>query len=170
MAVAAATAAFDPGTSGLQSGDKIPLTPAAESLQNFTARILAQNALEVPPSFAEFLASGGQSKFGAIKTQLTPEEAVQLQLVGKTGPIPFFDVGQTALTPEQAASAGSERLAKGTFRKRVRNFEKRERKIEKKEVKLASGDFNERREGKINKRLAELQERQATLSKRLGLA
>lgn len=79
-----------------------PGTAHFGALSRYTSRLLAENAGALPPTFQEFLQSGGTARFPLQGVgQFTPLEAVQLGLVRKTGEIPYYKTGQGALTPEQ---------------------------------------------------------------------
>lgn len=81
----------------------MPPEPGYEkALREYTARLLAQGASVVPPSFTDFVGSGGKATFNMGNTALTPGEAVGLGEVGRGGqPVPFMQPGQTSLTPQQ---------------------------------------------------------------------
>ena len=86
----------------------VPLPPYIDALQHMTARWLAENMTAQPPSFADYIGSGGTAHFGS-DVQMSPMEAVGLGLVSRKGrAVPFMDPktgkpmgGTMTLSPEQ---------------------------------------------------------------------
>jgi len=85
----------------------IPIPPFAKAGQELVARDLALNMNAVPPSFIDFVKSGGQATFPFQDPGISPLEARQLGIVGKQGQqVPFVQRGQTQLTPQQQLYLG----------------------------------------------------------------
>ncbi len=85
----------------------IPIPPFAKAGQELVARDLALNMNAVPPSFIDFVKSGGQATFPFQDPGMTPLEARQLGVVGPAGEqIPFVGRGQSQLTPQQLMYLG----------------------------------------------------------------
>jgi len=112
LQAAQAAGAFGKGGGGGGS-TTIPLSPRSRALQGLSARLIAANVGAVPPTFAEFVRSGGMATFPLRGTELTPTEARRLDFVSRFGgqAIPFFDPRmQTKLTPEQVLFMGEEKF------------------------------------------------------------
>ena len=74
-----------------------PPEPAYErALRRYTTRLLAQGAASVPPSFLDYVSSGGTAKFDLGDTRMTPGEA---KSIGEFQP--RVDPGQKQLTLDQ---------------------------------------------------------------------
>jgi len=85
----------------------IPIPPYAKAGQELVARDLALNIGAVPPSFIDFVNSGGTATFPFQNPGLSPLEARQLGVVGPAGQqVPFVQPGQSTLTPEQQMYLG----------------------------------------------------------------
>jgi len=97
---------------GGPSVQTVPLPGYADALNHYIARIVAGNLTNRPPSFGEWVASGGQAAFPINYTGLTPREAGKLGFVDpKTGQeIPFVEPGVTSLTPDQVLYLGQQNL------------------------------------------------------------
>lgn len=96
---------------GKGSAHKIPLPRYQRGLQSYYARMLAANMLAEPPSFADYVKSGGTATFPMKDLAFTPREARELGFVGKHGEqIPYVQPGQTSLTPEQKLYLGSQQI------------------------------------------------------------
>ncbi len=82
---------------------KTPPEPTYErALRHYTARLLAQGAASVPPSFLDYVASGDTATFNLGDTRMTTPEARGLGEFGPKGePIPRADPGQKQLTLDQ---------------------------------------------------------------------
>src|SRR5439155_2406665 len=79
-----------------------PPEPAYErALRHYTTRLLAQGAASVPPSFLDYVASGGTAKFDMGDTRMTAPEYRSLELDPKGHAIPRVDPGQSQLTLDQ---------------------------------------------------------------------
>src|SRR5438046_7364927 len=80
-----------------------PPEPAYErALRHYTTRLLAQGAASVPPSFLDYVSSGGTAKFDLGDTRMTVGEARGVGEFGPKGqPIPRYDQGQGQLTLDQ---------------------------------------------------------------------
>lgn len=74
-----------------------------EGLQRYVAQLLAQNATAIPPSFSDYVQSGGTARFPLATTGINPVNARRLGLVGVNNEqVPYFDPrSDTKLTPEQ---------------------------------------------------------------------
>jgi hypothetical protein len=97
------------GSGRAPSFANVPEPAYERALREYTARLLAQGAASTPPSFLDFVASGGKAKFDLGNTSLTPGEAVALRTVSRGGgTIPWVDPGQARLTPEQIMFAASQ--------------------------------------------------------------
>lgn len=115
-AAAAASAAGSIGTAAYQASQggpagpkqrKIPLTPYMAAFERYNARLLAQNETNQPPSFGDWLKSGGTATFPINNPGFTPQEARRLGIVGPHGTqVPFVSPGQSMLTPEQQLYLG----------------------------------------------------------------
>lgn len=108
------------GGAGTPQVTNIPLPKYQRGLQHYTARLLAENATQAPPSFGEFVSSGGQATFPMINRGMTPREAAQLGIVSpRGGAVPFTSFGgQTTtepvqLTPQQQLYLGYQRNRSG---------------------------------------------------------
>jgi len=85
----------------------IPIPPFAKAGQELVARDFALNMNAIPPSFIDFIKSGGQSTFPMQTTGMTPLEARQLGVIGPQGQqIPFVDPSQRSLSPQQLMFLG----------------------------------------------------------------
>lgn len=95
---------------GKGSAHTIPLPKYQRGLESHYARLLAENELNVPPSFGQYVQSGGTATFPITDPGFTPREARELGFVGKQGQkVPFVQPGATSLTPEQALYLGYQR-------------------------------------------------------------
>jgi len=93
----------------------IPLPPYAEALNKYTARLLAMNAKAQPPSFSDYVKSGGTEQFPLVDPGLTPTQAANLGLVTPQGkPQKWVSPQATSMTPEQRLYLGQRQLAGGT--------------------------------------------------------
>ena len=114
IAAAGAVGSAGAGIAGASRGTpsarstKVPLSPYTQALQRLSARYLATNINAQPPSFDQYVKSGGTATFGT-PVGLNPTEEAGLGIVGKYGnAVPFFDptTGKItmgpALTPEQS--------------------------------------------------------------------
>lgn len=94
----------------------IQLPKYQRGLQSYFARLLSQNVTAVPPSFTDYISSGGTAQFPIVNPGMTPKEAKQLGIVGKRGQeIPFFDPNASALTPEQKLFLGEQEASRAKF-------------------------------------------------------
>ena len=85
----------------------VPIPPYAKAGQELVARDLALNMNAVPPSFMDFVNSGGTATFPFQDPGLSPLEARQLGIVGPQGQqVPFVQRGQGQLTPQQLMYLG----------------------------------------------------------------
>jgi hypothetical protein len=93
---------------GQPSSHKFPLPPRQQGFENYYTRLLAQNLTQTPPSFVDYINSGGKARFPLVgANQFTPQEARKLGIVDRKGnPVPFLQQGQTSLTPEQQLYLG----------------------------------------------------------------
>jgi len=80
-----------------------PPEPAYErALRHYTTRLLAQGAASVPPSFLDYVASGGTAKFDLGNTQMSPQESLAVGQFGHGGKAPpWVQPGQTQRTLDQ---------------------------------------------------------------------
>lgn len=95
----------------------IPLTPEQRGLNQYYTRVLASNLSATPPSFSDYVMSGGTARFPLQNLGMTPREAELLGLIDKRGnTIPMVDsatVDETGLTLEQKKALGREQLQSG---------------------------------------------------------
>lgn len=92
---------------GKPRAQKFPLPPYELGLEKYQTRLLAENLTKTPPSFAQYVASGGTAQFPITDQGFTPQEARKLGIVGQRGQqVPFLAPGQTTLTPEQQLYVG----------------------------------------------------------------
>jgi hypothetical protein len=116
--------------------------PPATAIQSYTARLLAENmaAGTRPPTFSEWVGSGGKARYEMVRPAFTPKEAEQLGMVGpEGGPVPWFDPrAQTGLTKEQKGYLGRRRM-------KARRLEAGEAWPETPEEKIAARIARERR-------------------------
>lgn len=94
----------------------IPLPPYQDALNRITARALALNMMQTPPSFQDWVNSGGTAKFPIINPGITPKGAKDLGIVtGVGGQVPFVygpggttiqNAGLGELSPEQQQYLG----------------------------------------------------------------
>lgn len=97
----------------------VPLPPYAAALNKDIARIYALNMGQMPPSFAQFVSSGGAAKFPFIDPGLDPKQREQLGLIGPGNqPVPFQSrqTSQQPLTMQQILFEGMRRLSKNPNR------------------------------------------------------
>jgi len=84
---------------------RIPLPGYADAINRIVARGEALNIGKVPPSFDQYVESGGTELFPYTDPGMTPQEVKQLGLVDKYGkPTPFVSNADAAaghLNPEQ---------------------------------------------------------------------
>lgn len=87
---------------------QFPLPRYQRGFEKYYTRLLAENLKSVPPSFADYIKSGGTATFPIQDPGISPKEAKELGLVGPKGlPVPFSDINQTSqLTPEQQLYLG----------------------------------------------------------------
>lgn len=117
-AAASATPSILAATQGNQGPDveSIEQTRTARALQNYMARIAAANVSTLPPTFGEYVASGGKIGFPTQIPGMLPGEAVKLGFVGKSGEaIPYYQQEPGGgfpgeLSPEQILFLGAQRL------------------------------------------------------------
>jgi hypothetical protein len=123
------------------------------ALRHYTARLLAQGATSVPPSFLDYVASGGTAKFDLGDTRMTPGEAISL---GEFAPFKVAP-GQRQLTLDQllylsnlppgSLGAGAALRREGSQYRRLQKLEGerqtpgRERREERLTKKLKKTDF-----------------------------
>lgn len=97
------------GTTGPQV-TQVPKTREQRALEGILSRAFVLNLGQQGPTFEEFVASGGKATFPFIQPNVTPQEALRLGLVDRSGqPIPFLDAATAAaegLTPEQQLFLG----------------------------------------------------------------
>jgi hypothetical protein len=93
--------------------NRIPSSPEAAGLQSYLARLYAGNIQARPPSFGDYVSSGGTAAFPLQHTGFTPEEARQLGFVGGGNQaIPYYDPNaQTQYTPSQVLFEGGRQAA-----------------------------------------------------------
>ena len=122
-------------------------------IQSYMSRLFALNAGATPPTFREFLANGGTSKFPLEGVgQFTPTEAVQLRLAqrGKRkDPIPWYTSSQAGeLTPEQHLFLKQQQKAASRQRRNMRSNQPGDRKKKDDPVKINigvdTGDWKEK--------------------------
>src|SRR5438874_1921837 len=107
VAVAAGSAAYQASQQGGGSTRAPrfigPPEPAYErALRHYTSRLLAQGASSVPPSFLDFVASGGKATFDIGDPRMTVGEARGVgEFDSKGRPIPRYQPGQQQLTLDQ---------------------------------------------------------------------
>lgn len=98
------------GASGKVGTPKqVPLPGYADATNRIVARDTVMNMNRTPPTFAEWLKSGGTATFGMKPTGMTPSEAQKLGIVDRSGnPIPQFETSQfgKSLTTEQKMYLG----------------------------------------------------------------
>lgn len=89
--------------SGNQGFRQVPLPRWATPIVQHNALLTALNINQHPPSFSEWIQSGGKATFPLIDPGFTPKQFRQLGLVGAHNqPVPFVDIAaQKTLTPEQ---------------------------------------------------------------------
>lgn len=84
---------------------RIPLPPQASAINQMAARALAMNLGAVPPSFSDYVRSGGRATFPFQHPGFTPPEVRKLGFIDVRGnPVPFVDpvAAQSGdLNPEQ---------------------------------------------------------------------
>lgn len=80
----------------------VPLQPYENVIRQYLSRLLALNATAVPPSFGEYVQSGGKAKFPISDPGLSPTEMMQLGLIDKFGNARVrVPIGQQGLNPDQ---------------------------------------------------------------------
>ena len=85
---------------------RVSLPPYVKAIQTYATRLMARNMTKTPPTFADWVKSGGQAKFPIEDTGFSPLEATQLGIVDTEGrAIPFLEPGQTELTAGQTLFA-----------------------------------------------------------------
>ena len=115
-AIGSGIAASQGGGAAAKAGrgtpQNVPLPGYAQALNNYVARLVAANATAQPPSFAQYIQSGGTATFPLTNVGLTPAQAAKLGIVDpETGKqIPYLQHGQSSLTPEQKLYLGQHRL------------------------------------------------------------
>lgn len=110
--VYAATQAGDGGGPTTGGAGRRVGVPYVTGGQSYLSRLFALNAATPPPSFADYVKSGGTATFPMAGVgQFTPREAQQLNLVGTNNqPMPWFDpTAQNRLTEAQAMEVGAKR-------------------------------------------------------------
>lgn len=119
-AYSASQATSSGGNGGLRAPrlTRIPQTPSQRGLEQYYTRILASNLTTMPPSFNDFVMSGGTARLPLQNLGMTPREAQLLGLIDKRGnPIPVVDsstVDTTGLTSvEQQRSLGASQMRAG---------------------------------------------------------
>lgn len=85
----------------------IHLPPYAEATDRYAAQLAVLNATVQPPSFQDWVGSGGQATFPLRDPGLTPQMEQSLGLVNKHGQrIPTVPAGTEGLSPEQLLYLG----------------------------------------------------------------
>ncbi|SRR6266852_955586 len=93
---------------------KVPLTPYQNAFERHLYRELALNQNAQPPSFADYIQSGGTATFPITDPGYTPKELRSLGMVGPRGQqIPFGLPSESQLTPQQALYLGYQQNREG---------------------------------------------------------
>lgn len=88
---------------------QLPTSYPNDALQNYLSRIYAANIGQQPPSFGEYVASGGTATFPFKDPRMTPNEAAELGFVApQGGSVPLYTLGQGQLSQEQRLFAAGE--------------------------------------------------------------
>lgn len=97
--------------------EQFPSSYPGDALQNYLSRIYAANVGGVPPSFSDYVSSGGTATFPFKDPRMTPNEAAELGFVApQGGTVPFYQPGQGQLTQEQQLYAAGELLKQHRLR------------------------------------------------------
>jgi hypothetical protein len=176
VAAAAITAAVAVGTtaySASQQGaaargakgqpSKVPLPPYATALNQDVARVIALNMGQTPPSFAQYVASGGTAKFPFIDPGLSPRQRQQLGLVGTSNqPVPFQPRATSTqpLNLQQLLFEGSRRLAAshGSATDPIAQLARATNRLNKLQQDSQTAQ-RQRREGRLGTRIGKLESR-----------
>jgi hypothetical protein len=142
---------------------RIPLPPYAGAMNHYMARTLAANIDKVPPSFSDYLNSGGTAKFPFEDPGFTSVEAKKLGLIDKGGqPVPTLTAAdaQNGLNDDQQDFLARWMFAHGKVNSPLYNMGRLSTRIANLEARGAGGPA---RDAKISRLSEKLSKRRSAL-------
>lgn len=125
-----------------------------EALRRIFSRAIAQNMFNMPPSFQEYVGSGGEARFPIQFTGLSPVEMRQLRFVGPQGEeIPFARTDQESLSPAQLLFLGRHDERQG-LNSRPSRLYRSEVRVNQLQRQLDDPAMNRKRRARLENRLA----------------
>ena len=154
------------GGSGAVQQQKLSGHPPSAGLQSYAARLLALNATSRPPTFDEWVSSGGTKQYEVEDPGFTPQEAKQLRLVSEWGgKVPWYNPEDEKLNLEQRVWLGRTRKRRRadqphqdeyytTPEESLADLYLRQRRLQKKAIDNVITPRQQKRLDRVNERIA----------------